>query len=69
MVKEIINHATKLAIRVVPEFDNPGHTRAIGLDPYFQEAVRCFSRNDIYELDDAYTILGTPHTSALDPSM
>jgi hypothetical protein len=56
MVKQIINHATKLAIRVVPEFDNPGHTRAIGLDPYFQEVVRCFSRNDIYDLDDAYTI-------------
>ena len=53
---------------MIPEFDNPGHTRSIGLDPYFREIVRCFDKNDDYELDGAYTIKGAPHTSTLDPS-
>jgi hypothetical protein len=56
MVKQIINHATKLGIRVVPEFDNPAHTRAIGLDPYFQEAVRCFSLTDVSYINGGYII-------------
>jgi hexosaminidase len=45
-VKKIVDHAQRLAIRVVPEFDNPGHSRSVGLDPYFNEIVRCFTQTD-----------------------
>lgn len=71
MVRQIVTHAKKLAIRVVPEFDNPGHTRAIGLDPYFNEIIRCFNDFDNYEMPlmpEGFTINGHPKTSALDPS-
>lgn len=58
----------RLAIRIVPEFDNPGHTRSIGMDPYFREIVRCFNDVDGYTVPGAYRIEGVPHTSTLDPS-
>jgi hexosaminidase len=54
---------------VVPEFDNPGHSRAIGLDPYFTEIVRCFNKTDIYQVDGKFKIKGTPLSAPLDPSM
>jgi hexosaminidase len=69
MVKQIVEHAQRLAIRVVPEFDNPGHSRAIGLDPYFTEIVRCFNKTNQYNLTNAYGIMGTPLSCPVDPSM
>ena len=74
MVKQIVDHAKRLAIRVVPEFDNPGHSRAIGLDPYFTEIVRCFTLTDVspvFDLRYPYTwlIAGVPTSAPLDPSM
>lgn len=68
-IRRIVEHATKLAIRMVPEFDNPGHSRAIGFDPYFTEIVRCFNKTDTYTLSGAYEIKGTPLSAPLDPSM
>lgn len=67
-IKQIVNYAMKLAIRVVPEFDNPGHTRSVGLDPYFRDAVLCYGDTNDYEVPDAYVINGKPHTSTLDPT-
>ena len=59
-ITEIVDYAKTLAIRVVPEFDNPGHTRAIGMDPYFNEIIRCYDPN--------YEIGGGPPSGVLDPS-
>lgn len=67
-IKQIVDHAMRLGIRVVPEFDNPGHTRAVGMDPYFREIVRCFDDWEQYNVPAAYKIYGYPHTSTLDPS-
>ena len=72
MVKQIVEHAKKLAIRVVPEFDNPSHTHAVGLDPYFRDVVRCFYDYDHYTMPNYpvqdYKIKGKPQSGALDPS-
>jgi hypothetical protein len=54
----------------MPEFDNPGHTRAIGLDPYFRDIVRCFNSTSYsYNVPGAYKIKTGPPPGVLDPSM
>lgn len=68
-IKYIVEYATRLAIRVIPEFDNPGHSRGLGFDPYFTEIVRCFNFTEVYYLDGAYMIWGKHLTAPLDPSM
>jgi hexosaminidase len=64
-----VEYGTRLAIRVIPEFDNPGHSRAIGFDPYFTEIVRCFNDTEPYKVPNAYEIKGAPLSAPLDPSM
>ena len=67
-VKDIVNYASSLAIRVIPEFDNPGHARSIGLDPNFSEIIRCFNKDWANTVPGAYKINGGPPTGVLDPS-
>lgn len=52
----------------MPEFDNPGHVRAVGFDPYFNETIRCFMKDWANTVPDAYKINGGPPTGVLDPS-
>lgn len=66
-MKEVVDYATSLAIRVIPEFDNPGHTRSIGLDPEFKEIIRCFDKDWPNTPPGAYKINGGPPTGVLDP--
>ena len=42
MMKEIVRYCESLGIIIIPEVDNPGHARAIGNDPDFEEIVLCF---------------------------
>lgn len=52
----------------MPEFDNPGHTRALGFDPEFREITRCFdSYRQPYTVPGAYKIKGTT-SGVMDPS-
>lgn len=67
-VLDIVNFAAKLGIRVIPEFDNPGHTRAIGMDPNFADIVRCFTKDNNVNIERAYTVKGD-RTGVLDPTL
>lgn len=60
MINDIVKYAENLAIRVIPEFDNPGHVRSIGLDPYFNEIIRCFSKDWPSTVPTAYKVTGGP---------
>ena len=44
-VLDIVNYAANLAIRVIPEFDNPGHARSVGFDASLHDAIRCFNKD------------------------
>lgn len=68
MMQDVVAYAQNLAIRVIPEFDNPGHARSVGLDPAFIDIIRCFSREMPNNVPDAYKINGGPPTGVLDPS-
>ena len=68
MMNDIVSYATNLGIRVIPEFDNPGHVRSIGLDPEFSHLVRCFNKDWPYTVPNSYEIKGGPPTGTLDPS-
>lgn len=65
---QVVQYAAKLGIRVVPEFDNPGHVRAVGHDPNFRNTTLCFSRDWPWRVQDTYKINGGPPTGVLDPS-
>ena len=67
-VKDIVAFAQTLAIRVIPEFDNPGHTRAVALDPYFKEVALCFDKYETWEVPGYGKIKGGPPLSVLDPT-
>ena len=67
-MSEIVSYASSLAVRVIPEFDNPGHVRAIGYDPKFTDIIRCFNKDWANTVPMAYKIIGGPPTGVLDPS-
>ena len=64
-----MSYAQSLGIRVIPEFDNPGHVRAVGFDETFKAAIRCFGKDWANTVPGAYKINGGPPTGVLDPSM
>ena len=68
MVKEVINYGKLLGLRVIPDFDNPGHTRSIGYDPEFAEIMRCFNEPWPFTIPGGFRVQGGPPTSVLDSS-
>lgn len=68
IIQDVVAHAAKLGMRIIPEFDNPGHTRAIGFDPSVNDLIRCFKKDWAYTVPGAYKINGGPPTGVLDPS-
>lgn len=56
MVLDIVNYAKILGIRVIPEIDNPGHSRAIGHSPNYRDIIRCYDRTGPVEIPGAYDI-------------
>jgi hexosaminidase len=68
MVKEIVRYCESLGIRIIPEIDNPGHTRAIGNDPDFENITLCFQKDGPSTVPGAYMVKGGPPTGVLDPS-
>ena len=40
-IATIVQYATDRGVRVVPEIDTPGHSRALGLAPIYNEAIAC----------------------------
>eukprot|EP00358_Blepharisma_japonicum_P003780 CAMPEP_0202947410 /NCGR_PEP_ID=MMETSP1395-20130829/11575_1 /ASSEMBLY_ACC=CAM_ASM_000871 /TAXON_ID=5961 /ORGANISM="Blepharisma japonicum, Strain Stock R1072" /LENGTH=362 /DNA_ID=CAMNT_0049648645 /DNA_START=500 /DNA_END=1584 /DNA_ORIENTATION=- len=67
-IQSIVSYANTNAIRIIPEFDNPGHTRSLGLDPSFNSLVTCFNTHWPYSMPSGPKIQGGPPTGALDPS-
>jgi len=67
-IEDIVAFASSWGVRVIPEFDNPGHTRSLGMDPGLQYLTRCFNRDWPYTVSGAYKIKGGPPTGVIDPS-
>lgn len=67
-VKDIVAFAQQLAIRIIPEFDNPGHSRASTLDPYFREVSLCHDDDGVTVVPDYGVINNPPPLAVLDPS-
>eukprot|EP00349_Pseudokeronopsis_sp_Brazil_P000106 CAMPEP_0202957076 /NCGR_PEP_ID=MMETSP1396-20130829/1506_1 /ASSEMBLY_ACC=CAM_ASM_000872 /TAXON_ID= /ORGANISM="Pseudokeronopsis sp., Strain Brazil" /LENGTH=144 /DNA_ID=CAMNT_0049674379 /DNA_START=586 /DNA_END=1020 /DNA_ORIENTATION=- len=67
MISDIVEYATGLGVKVMPEFDNPGHARSIGMDPDLTYMIRCFSKDWPYTLSGAYKMKGGPPTGVIDP--
>lgn len=68
-IQKVVSYATIRAIRIVPEFDNPGHTRSVGMDPSFLPLVAGFSIQDEYRMPSGPLINGGPPTGVLNPAL
>ena len=68
-IKDLEAYAKDKGVEIMPEIDNPGHSRAIGKFSRFNPITTCFNRVWSFNLKDHYRIHGGPPSSALDPSM
>eukprot|EP01022_Parablepharisma_sp_SALTPOND_P008179 TRINITY_DN135332_c0_g1_i1.p1 TRINITY_DN135332_c0_g1~~TRINITY_DN135332_c0_g1_i1.p1 ORF type:complete len:554 (+),score=36.06 TRINITY_DN135332_c0_g1_i1:99-1760(+) len=68
-IKELVQYAKDRGVRIIPEIDCPGHSRAVGLFEPVNDIVTCFDSVWPHRLRDYYRIHGGPPTAALDPTM
>lgn len=67
-IKDIIEYAEKRGVRVIPEIDNPSHTRAIGISSQFKDILNCFNYSLPTSVENSTRVKGGPPNAVLDPS-
>lgn len=68
-IKDLVLYGKTRGVRLVPEIDVPGHSRAVGKYKQLNDMITCFNSIWPHNLRDYYRIRGGPPTAALDPSM
>jgi len=68
-IQYLVEYAKIRGVRIIPELDNPGHIRSVGLYKDFQEMFTCFNKSLPYNVPGAYKINGGPPPAALDPTL
>lgn len=61
-VKDIVKYAQVRGIKVVPEFEGPGHMNSLGQYPAFQKSIGCYRDSKVYNQAS-----GGPPDSVIDP--
>jgi hexosaminidase len=68
-INEIVAYANKRSIKIVPEFDTPSHTRALGLHEPLRDILTCFNEPKLVDIEGyGPTVIGPPE-AAMDPTM
>jgi hexosaminidase len=69
-MQDFVRYAESHGIKVIPEFDIPGHSRAFGQDPDIAPLVTCMDHAFPFTYrDDGSKIHGGPWYGALNPAM
>lgn len=68
-LEEIREYAYERGIKVIPEFDVPGHTRSIGLDPSLKHIMTCMDLIREWPMVDDSKIHGGPASSVMNPTL
>jgi len=68
-IKNLIQYAKARGVRIIPEIDVPGHSRAIGKHQPLNDIVTCYNSPAPHNLRNYYRIRGGPPGGALDPTM
>eukprot|EP00343_Euplotes_focardii_P010310 CAMPEP_0205826890 /NCGR_PEP_ID=MMETSP0206-20130828/30152_1 /ASSEMBLY_ACC=CAM_ASM_000279 /TAXON_ID=36767 /ORGANISM="Euplotes focardii, Strain TN1" /LENGTH=403 /DNA_ID=CAMNT_0053127217 /DNA_START=139 /DNA_END=1350 /DNA_ORIENTATION=+ len=68
-LKDLVKYAKESGVKIIPEFDVPGHTRAVGLYPPLEKIMTCKEKFYPKKMPDGQTIVGGPAFSVLNPTL
>jgi len=68
-IRDLVVYALARGVRIIPEIDNPGHIRAVGLFNKLNPLVTCFNTQISNNAPANLQVVGGPPHGALDPSM